>query len=97
MWSSPPPTPDLSQSWSDRQNVIGVTHNEWGTFSSMSGYLGVAGISTSTWSYNPDMPLGRECPLPSIPRLNHDTPSYHNSCALIVNSSELMFKYFILY
>ena len=48
-------------SWSDRQDAIGVTYAEWGTHSGQP--------------YNSEMPLGRECPLPDIPSINHDLPS----------------------
>ena len=57
-------------SWSDRQYAIGGTYTEWGTRSDMS-----QGITPCTWSYNSEMPLGRECPLPDIPSINHDLPS----------------------
>ena len=56
-------------SWYDRQNAIGITHAEWGTHSDMS-----QSIIPCTWSYNPEMPLGRECQLPYIPSINHVLP-----------------------
>ena len=71
-------------SWYERQNTIGVTHAEWGTHSDMT-----QGLTPCTWSYNPEMPLGRECPLPDIPSINHNQLSISSSPIIHASLTEL--------